>query len=125
MSGRPDVVSPDHRVAPPAIQSPRIQREQAFAADDRWVGFVRTQPGSWSGWHHHGDRDTYFYILNGKLEFEYGTGGDTVLVSPGDFARMPPNVVHRERTPGSEGAEIVLVQLGSGPMVVNVDGPEG
>lgn len=36
---------------------------------------------------------------------------------------MPAGVVHRERTAPGEPGEIVLVRLGSGPAVVNVDEP--
>ena len=107
----------------PAQQTPGIRRRQAFAEADRWVGYVETQPGEWSGWHHHGETDTYLYVLAGGLEFEFGPAGERLLVGEGDFALMPAGVVHRERTtPGSPG-RIVLVRLGPGPAVVNVDGP--
>ncbi len=121
----PQVVSPAERVAPPALQTPGMRREQAFVADDRWIGLVSTTPGEWSGWHHHGDNDTYLYVLHGRLEFEYGADGTTLPFGPGDFATMPARVIHRERTPPGEGAEVVLVRIGGGPTVVNVDGPEG
>lgn len=107
----------------PAQQTPGIRRRQAFAGDDRWVGYVETQPGEWSGWHHHGETDTYMYVLEGGLEFEFGAERERISVGPGDFALMPAGVVHRERTaPGGQG-EIVLVRLGPGPAVVNVGDP--
>lgn len=106
-----------------AQQTPGIRRRQAFAGEDRWVGYVQTQPGEWSGWHHHGDTDTYMYVLEGGLEFEFGAARERISVGPGDFALMPAGVVHRERTaPGGPG-EIVLVRLGRGPAVVNVGDP--
>jgi mannose-6-phosphate isomerase-like protein (cupin superfamily) len=104
----------------PGQQTPGIRRRQAFAGDDRWVGHVETQPGEWSGWHHHGETDTYMYVLAGGLEFEFGPARERVLVGRGDFALMPAGVIHRERTaPGGPG-EIVLVRIGPGPAVVNV-----
>lgn len=107
----------------PAQQTPGIRRRQAFAEEGRWVGHVETQPGEWSGWHHHGQTDTYMYVLSGGLEFEYGHTREHIQVGPGEFALMPAGVVHRERTaPGAPG-EIVLVRLGPGPAVFNVDEP--
>ena len=107
----------------PAQQTPGIHRRQAFAGEDRWVGYVETQPGEWSGWHHHGETDTYMYVLAGGLEFEFGPGRERLVVARGDFALMPAGVIHRERTtPGGPGG-IVLVRLGPGPAVVNVDDP--
>jgi uncharacterized RmlC-like cupin family protein len=104
-------------------QTPGIHRQQAFAGDDRWVGFVRTEPGDWSGWHHHGEHDTYFYVLQGGLEFEYGRDRATIAVGRGDFAHMPGNLIHRERTSPGEPVEAVVIRMGLGPLVVNVDGP--
>ena len=107
----------------PAQQTPGIRRRQAFAGEDRWVGHVQTQPGEWSGWHHHGETDTYMYVLSGGLEFEFGPERERIAVGAGEFALMPAGVVHRERTtPGAPG-ELVLVRLGPGPAVVNVEEP--
>lgn len=121
----PRVIAPHQRERLEAQQTAAIVREQAFAGPDRWVGLVSTEPGEWSGWHHHGDHDTYFYLLSGSLEFEYGTAGATVAVRAGDFAHMPAQLVHRERTPPGEPVTAVLVRIGQGPTVINVDGPGG
>ena len=107
----------------PAQQTPGIRRRQAFTGEDRWIGYVETEPGEWSGWHHHGDTDTYMYVLTGSLEFEVGPARERLVVGRGDFALMPAGIVHRERTPPGVSAEIVLVRLGPGPAVVNVDDP--
>lgn len=109
----------------PAQQTPGIRRRQAFADEDRWVGHVETQPGEWSGWHHHGETDTYMYVLSGGLEFEVAAERERLVVGQGEFAHMPAGVVHRERTAPGEPGEIVLVRIGRGPAVVNVDPPEG
>jgi uncharacterized RmlC-like cupin family protein len=121
---QPVVVSPAGLAEPPEQQTPSIRRRQAFADDDRWVGCITTTPGDWSGWHHHGETDTYPYVLRGELEFEHGTDGVTLGFGPGDFAHMPRHVVHRERTRPGDPGEAVLVRIGRGPTVVNVEGPE-
>ena len=123
MTSKPLVVTPGERIAPPALQTPAIHREQAFAEGDLWMGYIQTTPGEWSGWHHHAGNDTYFYILRGMLEIE-NAEGVLVQMRAGDFALVPNHAVHRERTPG-ESAEAVVVRRGRGPTVVNVDGPSG
>jgi mannose-6-phosphate isomerase-like protein (cupin superfamily) len=120
---QPTVVSASERQVPPAQQTGGIRREQAFAGEDRWVGYVTSDPGEWSGWHHHGQTDTYFYVLRGAMEFEFGDRGDTIAVNAGDFCHVPKGVIHRERPRPGERAELVLVRIGTGPTVVNVDGP--
>jgi mannose-6-phosphate isomerase-like protein (cupin superfamily) len=124
-TNRPVVRTPSELDEIPAQQTPGIRRRQAFAGEDRWIGHVETQPGEWSGWHHHGETDTYLYVLDGSLEFEFGTDGDHVAVGRGDFAHVPAGVVHRERTASGRPGDIVLVRVGRGPAVVNVDGPNG
>lgn len=100
-------------------------REQAVADEAVWVGLVRTAPQRPSGWHHHGDYDTFIYVLSGKVGFEFGpNGSETVEASPGDFVHVPKGVVHREVNPVAEEGSIVLFRTGSGPPVINVDGPE-
>lgn len=125
MEPRPSRVAPDEREVPDGVQTAAIVREQAFASADRWIGYVRTEPGEWSGWHHHGDTDSYFYVIRGQLEFEVASDGSGLQVRPGDFAHMPPQTIHRERTAPGERGEVILVRIGPGPTVVNVEGPSG
>ena len=122
-SGRPIVRASSELDEIPAQQTHGIRRRQAFAGDDRWIGHVETEPGEWSGWHHHGATDTYLYVLDGGLEFEYGSEGERVSVGQGDFAHVPAGAVHRERTTPGRPGEIVLVRIGRGPAVVNVEDP--
>jgi uncharacterized RmlC-like cupin family protein len=101
-----------------------LSRFEAFAGEDRWVGYTTTVPGVMSGWHHHGEHDTYFYMIKGTIELEYGIDGrDRATASPGDFVHVPAGAVHREGTPAGEPAEAVVVRVGRGPSVVNVNGP--
>ena len=120
---RPRAIGEEHLVEAAGPRTPGMLRLQAVAADDRWIGLVRTEAGAWSGWHHHGDHETYFYVMRGTIELEYDSPPKQVRIGSREFGHVPARLVHRERTePGPDG-EIVLVRIGSGPPVVNVDGP--
>jgi uncharacterized RmlC-like cupin family protein len=44
---------------------------------------------------------------------------------PGEFFYVPARTVHRDVNPsGTEGQEVFLFLQGSGPMVLNVEGPD-
>lgn len=123
-ANRIEVVKTDER-REPAKQTSGMIREEAFAGDNAWAGYVRTEPNRPSGWHHHGKNDTYVYVLEGSLRMEFGKdGSDVVEAGPGDFLRVPPGVVHRESNPSSEEGQLIVVRYGGGPPTVNVDGPE-
>lgn len=99
-------------------------REQAFADDQVWAGVVTTEPQRPSGWHHHGDYESYLYVTSGKVELEFGPDGNRkVEAGPGDFVHVPKQLVHREVNPSDEPGAVVLIRVGSGPPVVNLDGP--
>lgn len=118
------VVRTDERVAAPAAQTPGMRREQAIADEHRWVGAVRTEPDTLSGWHHHGDYDTYIYVVSGRIRIEFGPGGrEHAAAGADDFVHVPPRVVHREGNPDPTEAHAVLVRVGSGPSLINVEGP--
>jgi uncharacterized RmlC-like cupin family protein len=101
-------------------------RERAFG-EGIWAGVVRTAPNRPSGWHHHGDHESYFYVMEGQIRMEYGPGGSKeILAEPGDFVHVPAHTIHREVNPAEvEGAVILMRVGGAGPAVVNVDGPAG
>jgi uncharacterized RmlC-like cupin family protein len=121
----PRAVGPDQRTVAAGPATPGMIREVAFTGDDRWVGIVHTEPGVWSGWHHHGEMDTYFYVLRGAIELEFGPAGrERLRVGAGDFTHVPRGVIQREGTAPDEPAEAVLVRIGSGAPVVNVEGPD-
>ena len=116
------VVTPDDRKAGPS--TPGMDRQQAFATDDMWSGFVRTEAGMVSGWHHHGEYETVIYVLTGLLRMEFGPGGsNTVEAGPGDFVCVPKGVVHRESNPSAQRADIIVVRAGQGESTINVDAP--
>jgi uncharacterized RmlC-like cupin family protein len=115
-------VTPAERVEGDA--TPGMTREQAIAVPGLWAGYVRTDAHTTSAWHHHADYDTSIYVLRGTLRMESGPGGTSVVeAEPGDFLHVPKGAIHREGNPGDEAGQIIVVRAGSGPAVVNVDGP--
>ncbi len=82
--------------------------------------------GGKSGWHHHGEHNVYGYLISGTLRFEFGKdGGEFAIVNPGDYFYVPAGTIHRDINPNNDkGQEAIIVHIGPGPMVVNVDGPE-
>ena len=122
---RPLVVRAADGVAPPGPPTPGLLRHQLVDHDDRWIGWVRTEAGLAGGWHHHGDRDSYVYVLRGAVTIDSGPGGrDHVSAVAGDLVFNPARVVHREVTAPGEPAELLVVRVGPGPLNVNVDGPD-
>jgi uncharacterized RmlC-like cupin family protein len=122
---RPIVIRPEEGTLPPGPATPGMERQQVFDHLDRWVGWVRTDAGLAGGWHHHGDRDSYIYVLGGRVRIEYGPGGrDEVTAAAEDFIFNPARMVHREITAPDEPAEFFVVRVGIGPQNVNVDGPD-
>lgn len=112
-------------VVPPGPQTPGMERRQLWDRDDRWVGWVRTQAGVASAWHHHGERDTYIFLTSGAMEIEYGPGGrERMTLEAGDFGYLPARTVHRETTGGERPGEAFVMRIGVGPQNVNVDGPD-
>jgi uncharacterized RmlC-like cupin family protein len=109
-----------------ASTTPGMDRQQAFVEEGVWTGTVRTEAGVLTGWHMHADYDTYIYVVSGSARIEYGPGGQLGDdAGPGDFVLIPRSLVHREGTSeGSNGVEAVLVRLGQGELVTNVEGPD-
>ena len=108
-----------------ADPTPGVTRLRAFHTPAMWAGLGVTEPGAESGWHHHGDHETLLYQVSGQMRLESGPGGRHVVESgPGDFVIVPANTVHRESNPGREASTVVIARAGSGPVTVNVDGPD-
>ncbi len=118
------------RVVRPADRSegqptPGMRREQAGATERSWAGYVTTDAGMVSGWHHHGDYESHIFVVSGGLRMESGAGGqDVVEARPGDFVFVPPHTVHREGNPTADEAALIVVRAGHGEPVFNVDGPD-
>ena len=106
--------------------SPGIVRQLAIDHNGHRVLRARVDPGTVSGWHHHGDYTVYGYVVSGTVRLESGPGGkDAVAIGPGGYFTVPPHTVHREVNPsGSEGGEVILFLAGTGPTATNVEGPD-
>ena len=123
MSEQLRVVRPDDRE--PADPTPGMARQKAFEAPGLWAGIVDTDPGTASGWHHHGAHESSLYILSGTMRFEFGAGGGSAVEAvAGDFVHVPAGVVHRELNPGDGVCQVVIARAGEGVPTVNVDGPD-
>jgi uncharacterized RmlC-like cupin family protein len=121
---RPIVIRADQGPPAPGPSTPGMDRRQIMDRADTWVGWVRTEPGLAGGWHHHGDRDSFVYVLSGAVTIDYGPAGrEHVRATAGDTIFNPARMVHRETT-GEEPAEFFVVRVGAGPQNVNVDGPD-
>jgi uncharacterized RmlC-like cupin family protein len=108
-----------------AAPTPGLIREIAAETAGATLMRARAEPKAASGWHHHGGRDVFGYVVKGAARFEYGVGGrEKVQVGEGGFFHVPAGLIHRDVNPLSLHQEIVLTVVGSGPLVVNVDGPE-
>jgi uncharacterized RmlC-like cupin family protein len=108
--------------------TPGMQRLEALAEDGAWLGTVTTEPNTISGWHHHGDYETYIYVLRGSARLDTFEGGEVERheAPEGSFIVVPRGTVHREGSASPTGVEAVLVRVGRGQVVFPVEGlPEG
>lgn len=122
---RPILVRTDEGAPPPGLPTSGMDRRQLLDHGDRWLGWVRTDAGIAGGWHHHGDRDSYVYVLRGTVTIEYGPAGrERMTAAAGDLIFNPARMVHREITGPAEAAELFVVRVGDGPLNVNVEGPD-
>lgn len=106
--------------------TPGLTRHLAFKDENHLVIRSRAEPGTVSGWHHHGDHEVYGYVVSGTTRFENAADEkDAITVGPGDFFHVSPHTVHRESNPSpDEAGEVILFLYGSGPLVVNVNDPK-
>jgi uncharacterized RmlC-like cupin family protein len=117
------VIKPGDRTD--TAQTAGMTREEAFTGQGFWSGTAAAEPGGESGWHHHGEHDSLAYVARGSFRVESGPGGRRVAEAvAGDFMLIPKGLVHRELNPGEEPSHIVVVRIGSGEPVINVEGPE-
>ena len=61
--------------------TPGMHREQAVGTDRSWAGYVTTEAGMVSGWHHHGDYESHIYVVSGALRMESGAGGEEAVLN--------------------------------------------
>ena len=111
----------------PEGNSPKegITSRPVFESETDHVGEIRISGGFTGGWHHHGKRTMYGYVISGKANIEYGPNGkEAAVLSQGDSFLIPPDLIHRDVNPNQEEARILIINIGSGPNSVQVQGPE-
>lgn len=117
-----NIVTPDGLEE--ADATPGIVRKVAFKTDNNIVVQAHVAGGTTSGWHHHGDRHVYGYLVDGTAALESGPDGrDRHDVDAGGFVHIPPRTIHRDINPTEEEHVWLLNFVGSGPLVENVDEP--
>jgi len=109
----------------PGDSTEGIVRKKAFESETTIVSQSQVAPGVVSGWHHHGTRQLYGFIVLGRLQLEYFLRRREIAdLNIGDFFHIPAGLVHRDLNPNKD-RELVVVNIlvGSGPAVINVDSP--
>ncbi len=103
----------------------RFGRKPAFETETVRVGETCVDAGVTSPWHHHGRRTLYGFVVVGELILEFGPhGSESVRPTTGEFFRIPPGLVHRDRNPTAGETAIQNVMIGPGPATIDVSGPE-
>ena len=102
--------------------TPGIVRRVAFERPALVVAESTIAPGTTTGWHHHGERDVYGFLVRGEAVLEYGEQGRTTGRAPA-FFHVPAGTVHRETNTGDGELVVAAHFLGEGPVVGNVEGP--
>jgi uncharacterized RmlC-like cupin family protein len=125
MSTAKDIIAVGPNGLAAADPTPGIFREKAFDTERAILTRVRVEPNVSSGWHYHGSREVLGYLVRGRARFDFGPGGErSAEVEEGGFFHVPVGVVHRDVNPTDEPQEFVIAFVGTGPLVVNVDGPD-
>ncbi len=117
------IVRGDTMSAGPVSQN--VIRKSTRIDESVSVGVVSNGSKTTTGWHHHGKRTAYVYVVRGQVRIEWGPGGrESADLASGDFYVISPNTIHREANPASEENCWIGFVVGSGAEVVNVEGPE-
>jgi uncharacterized RmlC-like cupin family protein len=106
--------------------TPGQPRKTAFETAGLWAGVTSvTAEAEPSQWHHHKDHDSVMYMLNGEIRVDWGDDGEkSFTLKPGDFAFFRRGTIHRAQVLESDGlCNFVVVRIGDGETVENVDGP--
>ncbi|MDA4130999.1 MAG: cupin domain-containing protein [Thaumarchaeota archaeon] len=102
-----------------------VDYRPAFESETDQVGEVRVAAKSTGGWHHHGKRTLYGYVVSGRPVLEFGREGkEHVSLSAGDFFQVPPGLIHRDVNPNSEEAIIMIFNIGPGPASYDESEPQ-
>lgn len=116
-----DVVAPDEVGADES--TPGVVRKTVFETETAVMVQSHIAGGTTSGWHHHGDRHVYGYVVEGTGALEYGPDDERQECGAGECFHISPGTVHRDVNPTDEEIVVLVCFVGSGSVVVNVDDP--
>lgn len=107
-----------------AKSTPCIVRYPIFETETTVMANSHIHPGTTTGSHHHGDRETYGHLLSGEATIEHGPEARERddLQAP-SFFHVHARPVHCETVTSDEAATVVVAFVGSGPVGTNGDGP--
>lgn len=104
--------------------TPGVVRTVVFETESTVMVRSTIEGGTTTGWHYHGDRDVYGCVIDGGAAVEYGPDGDEAReLRAEEHFYIPSGTVHRVLTPVGTDIKVLVCLVGSGPAVVNVDGP--
>lgn len=119
------LIAPEDFTVLPGPPNAPFVRKQCFDNGHLWMGEVTTEPGAASPWHHHGEYDTLIYFLEGQARIEFADEGlePIEIGRAGAVVALPKGLVHREINNGAVRNRAVVIRVGSGPAVVQVELP--
>src|SRR5438093_11171382 len=102
-----------------------IVRKKAFESETAIVSQSQVAPGVVPGWHHHGPRQLYGFIVSGRLQLEYFLRRKEIAdLNVGDFFHIPAGLVHRDLNRNTVRELLVVnILVGTGRAVSNGDSP--
>src|SRR5260370_32842489 len=109
----------------PGDSTQGMTRKRAFESEGANISQSKVAPGVVSGWHHHGTRQLYGFVVSGQLQLEYLLKGNELAdLSAGDFFQIPARLVHRDLNPSRDHEAIVVnILVGSGLAAINAEAP--
>ena len=96
---------------------------KTVGAQRLWMGQTHVAAGAKSGNHHHGETETAIYVVSGTPAFVFARDGEEIRLEakPGDYIFVPPYAPHREETPGTDEAIVVIARSSQEGIVVNLE----
>ncbi len=119
MAERIRVHGPEDWVA--ADPTSGMARDRAFEVPGLWAGRVVTEPGAFSGWHHHSSNESALYVVSGVLRLECEGVEGYLDAEAGCFVHVPAHAIHRESNPTDRPSVALIARAGTGIPTVNVD----
>lgn len=106
-----------------------MTRFKAYSHEHLWVGRIENDSDhEASDWQVHPGQDTYGYVISDRFFVEFGPGGSERLGAARVRARPlrddPQGCRARQGNAGGAANDGVIVQVGEGPVTVNVDGSD-